>query len=707
MALYAITIFLSAFLLFLIQPLIGKIILPWFGGSAAVWTTCLMFFQVALLLGYLYAHGSIRYLKPKLQGPLHLLLLAASAVFLPLIPKEAWKPTGLEEPTWKIVGLLGVTIGLPYFLLSTTGPLLQAWYARGGRRSSGDGTLSTGEDRFPYRLYALSNAGSMLALLAYPFVVEPIFNTRQQALGWSVGYGAFALLCGVVAVLSLKGAKVEAPATGGIASSKRAPATTLPAEAPPRPASYLLWVVLAATSTTLLLAITNRLTQNVAPIPFLWIAPLALYLLSFIIVFGPKEWRWHPAFLVLPPVALFLLVFSLAYGFRNLSPGILVPVYSFSLFICCMICHGELARQKPAPRYLTGFYLTISLGGALGGLLVGWFAPRYFNDYWELPLAAVVCILLTLFLLYRDPKGWRTPRWILSCGAVLGLFILLGYIQRQQPTGLRLSERNFYGVLQVVDWKYRNQYNVRRSLYNGTIKHGEQFLNSVRSLEPTTYYGPESGVGVGLRSLAVGPPVRVGVVGLGTGTLASYARRGDAYRFYEINPADIALARNAFTYLDDAKKRGATWEIVVGDARLSMEAEPPQGYDLLAVDAFSSDSIPVHLLTHEAFALFFKELKPDGILAVHISNRYLDLVPVVDSAARAFGKSVRILVNNNRLLDGVVVSQWMLVTSNQKFIRSLAGRPMVYKPIQKPGFRPWTDDYSNLFEIVRWTGQSQ
>ncbi len=687
MLLYAVTIFLSAFLLFQIEPIIAKSIVPWFGGSAAVWTTCLLFFQLVLLGGYLYAHGTIRYLKPKAQARLHIGLLALSLLALHVLPRAGWKPTGTEEPMGAILLLLLATVGLPYLLLSTTGPLLQAWYA--ARPPAGKAAA------FPYRLYALSNFGSLLALLSYPVAVEPVLTLRQQAGVWSVGYVLFAVLCGVAAWRSQGGVW---PAIEADEETGAAPGWGL----------SLVWVSLAAVASTLLLAVTNYLTQNVAAIPFLWVLPLSLYLLTFIVCFGGRGWRWTPAFLPLPALAIGAMSFALSPDLQEVSTGIavLAPLFCGGLFVCCLLCHGELARLKPHTRFLTQFYLMVSVGGAGGGLFVGLLAPSLFRGAYELPIALAACAVVALLALYREPGQTRVrqvtqPSFLVMAGLTVGLMAFLTHTVRQATDGNRVVARNFYGVLRVVDPDDPAAEGATRSLANGMINHGEQFLDRSRAMTPTTYYGPQSGIGLAIKEAQGRGPEHVGVIGLGTGTLAAYGRPGDAYEFYDINPLVVQLARTQFTFLSRSK---AAVSVVPGDARLSLERQPPQGFDVLAVDAFSGDAIPVHLLTKEAFALYFRHLKPGGVLAVHVSNRYLALSPVVALDARALGLDARVVSSSADESNDTADAEWLLVSARPDFFRSplLKGATM---PETRPGLRAWTDDYSNLYSILKKAGE--
>ncbi len=700
---YAATIFTSAFLLFQVQPIIARIILPWFGGSAAVWTVCLLFFQVGLLLGYMYAHWSVRYLRPKLQAWLHLSLLALSLLTLPILPGSGWKPQSSEDPTLRILLLLLATVGLPYFLLSTTGPLLQAWYARGQKYRLVAPTEElnaqqndAGPRAFPYRLYALSNLGSMLALLSYPVLVEPYLSIRQQSWGWSTGYVLFALLCGAVAWRE-KDTQSDSAARDVVdVVHQRTPET----EQPPGWRLHLYWLALAACASTLLLAVTNHLSQNVAAIPFLWVLTLSLYILSFILCFGGETWQWNPAFLPLPALAVGGMAYALSRNFQNLSLGIVVPIFAGGLFICCVLCHGELARTKPHPQHLTSFYLMMSIGGALGGLFVGVLAPNVFRDYLELPIAIAGCALLTWFTLYHavSPR-WKIPASLVLSALTTALIALLADGVRQTGRDYRLTERNFYGVLRISEQREASGENDIRFLTHGTILHGSQFLKPQRRRLPTTYYGPQTGAGLAVREGGQRlKRQRVGVIGLGTGTLAAYGRTGDVYRFYDINPLAVYLANTQFSFVKDSRAR---IEIVPGDARLALEREPGQNYDVLVVDAFSGDAIPVHLLTKEAFALYFRQMKKSGVLAVHVSNRYLELESVVAGVARSLGRQAMIVKSDGDEANGVTTAEWVLVTERPGFFKGTL-LAAVSKPIKVPAnLRIWTDDYSNLYQTLK------
>jgi SAM-dependent methyltransferase len=682
MILYALTIVVSAFLLFQVQPVIAKIILPWFGGSAAVWTTCILFFQMVLLLGYLYSHAVIRYLKPRMQMMVHGLLLVLSLVALPVYPNASWKPAPSDEPTMRILGLLAATVGLPYFLLSTTGPLLQAWYAR---RFQGS---------MPYRLYALSNAGSMFALISYPVLFEPAFTTHQQAWMWSAGYCAFVLVCGLTAYVSNQG-KVEPVAVVASAAQAR-----LMAEAPTAQL-YAIWILLPAVASVMLLAITNHLSQNVAAIPFLWVLPLSIYLLTFILCFEGDGWYRRNPYLQLLAVALGSMAYAVSVDMTSNVPiKVMIPLFAMGLFTCCMVCHGELARLKPHPKYLTHFFLMISVGGALGGLLVGLAAPHLFNALYEMPLSLVACAALVTYVLRQDAKLKWVRRWY--CVATTGVLTLalagyVGWQIREMVHGSRVLVRNFYGGLKVRDNGLPGALDATRTLTHGTINHGEEYLNIARRDLPTTYYGPNTGIGIAIREKQKTGAIRIGVIGLGTGTTAAYGRLGDYIRYYEINPLVLELARKEFFFLSDCK---AKLDVAMGDARLSLEREDPQNFDVLAVDAFSSDSIPVHLLTKQAMDLYFRHLKPDGILAVHISNRYLNLQPVLEGEVQATQKIARVVDTEDDDTQDVFGATWVLIASPTA---GFSGEELNNSaPLDsKRTVRLWTDDYSNLFKILK------
>lgn len=690
---YALSIFLGAFLLFQVQPLIARAILPWFGGTAAVWTTCMLFFQVLLLAGYAYAHGLIR-LRPRAQVLVHSALLLISLGVLglqaraggPLLPPPSLQPDSPQAPVFHIIALLGLTIGLPYFVLSATSPLLQAWFAR---RSPGVS---------PYRLYTLSNAGSLLALLTYPVLVEPHLALPGQAGAWSAAYAFSA-----VVLLGLTWSRQRHPETAG-----QAAAENLISAPAPRWSHRLSWLILPAIASVLLLAVTNQLCQELAVIPFLWILPLSLYLLSFIICFDNPRWYdrrvYVPLMLLILPVVAWIMTRPLDTPMRWQ-----IAIYCGALFICCMVCHGETVARKPHPRWLTGFYLAISTGGALGGLFVGVVAPIIFTRFIELHLALAACWILAGVALWVWPDVTAQTRRALVAGLVIiTVFLPAAHsvANRDQPSSpVLLASRNFYGIFRVEEHNRNNPRDRMHVLIHGATIHGLQYISSQMRHRPVSYYAPTSGLGLALSHhprRATGT-LRVGVLGLGTGNIAIYGQPGDLFRFYEINPEIEQVGRDPryFTYLRDSQ---AEVRIELGDARLSLERElrqqGPQQFDVLVMDAFSSDSVPAHLLTKEAFVTYLAHLRqPDGVIAVNISNRFLDLRPVIEAAAGHFGLKTMLIVN--RPDRGVYAAHWMLMTNSQKLLSNPVLTEAAREEAPARRVRLWTDDYTPLAGVLR------
>jgi len=666
---YSATIFLSAFLLFQIQPVIAKQILPWFGGAASVWIVCLVFFQIALLAGYVYADLLVRLRRPALQGGIHVTLLVVSLAWLPAVADPAWKPVDGAHPGIRIVGLLVATIGLPYLVLATTAPLVQAWYARRYRHS------------LPYRLYAVANLAAIVALAAYPLAVEPALATATQARLWSIAYGAFVLLC---AVTALDGRRSElSPNTPGGEASPAGPSVT----------DRLRYIVLAGVPSALLLAITNYLTDSVAAAPFLWVLPLCLYLLSFILCFGFETACQRGVYLRLLAIGLVAMAYFLWEPRLAESFHLAVSVFSGGLFLACMFCHGELARRKPDARFLTDFYLMLALGGSLGGLLVSVAAPQIFRGYFELGGLMLILALMTLGVVRH--ASWRTR--LLWATVSLFLAVTLVTHVRSFVAGSLAMGRNFYGSLRVTDFPSALVGETVRTMVHGTTDHGRQFLAPALREMPTSYYGHSSGIGLLLDNRR-GTPARVAVIGLGTGTLAAYGRPGEYYRFYEVNPLVAEFAREYFHYLEDSR---AKVDVVLGDGRLSLEREEPQSFDVLVVDAFSGGSIPFHMLTREAFALFFSHLKPGGVLALHITDPSLDFASVVAASAQSSGASGLVISDPGSPELETSQSTWALVARGATPIEQpellRRGRPLVVRT----DLRAWTDDYSNLFAILQ------
>jgi hypothetical protein len=896
---YAVTIFVSAFLLFQVQPLIGRFILPWFGGGPSIWTSCMLFFQILLLGGYLYAHLISVMLKPRTQVITHLSLLAVSLVFLPIAPRDSWKPVADDSPLLQILLLLLATVGGPYFLLSSTGPLMQKWFSQ------------TSPNQSPWRLYALSNIGSLLALLSYPFAFEPWLALRQQVWSWSIVYAAYvglAVWCGVRYVRHESDAATRFQAKDVLNGALASPGSMANEARVARPGVgiMLLWLGLAACSSAMLLATTNQLCIDVATVPFLWVLPLSLYLISFIICFDSPQWYDRRAYglllLACCPVACWILNEGADV---NISKQ--VVIYATILFTCCMTCHGELVSCKPHAKYLTLFYVLISAGGALGGVFVAIVAPYTFHGYWEYHISLVACCAVTL-IAWCSLRVWQRPpsaafwiwamivaanvtlvayffyqpledvidakdetilfgvygviqfiglivtgaverRWmgliatwavvssllcawmigygtwqlpgvisstyrtvIISCAiaspivataflwcghwierplprtlvsrfylpgslylivtAVYGTLWYFEKIERWQAEsffmtagaallmewsargfrgpdrpsigfwfwvpGITLilllsnslamivrsdnaadedkqtvhTSRNFYGVLRVQEEGFYDEEDqafvtLKYALTHGQIKHGFQFVDEYRKTQPTTYYGRESGIGVAIqmsRERQPGKdkhPLRVGVVGLGTGTIAAYGEKGDTFRFYDINADVVALSDEYFTYLHDSAART---EVVIGDARIMMEreiaAEQRQQFDVMAIDAFSSDAIPVHLLTSECGEIYRQHLRPGGILAVHISNRFLDLNPVSRGLAEHLGWKAYRIENSGDDDAGVFSSTWILLTSDEELGRVAAFQDALTPWKDSESVLHWTDDYSGLWQVL-------
>lgn len=683
MLLYAVTIFLSAFLLFQVQPLIAKIILPWFGGSAAVWSAAMMFFQLSLLAGYGYAHF-LGKAKAKTQMFVHGGLLLISCFLLPILPSPTWKPDAVGDPTLRILMLLAATIGLPYFILSSTTPLLQVWYVR-----------RTG-NQVPYRLFALSNFGSMLALLSFPFLVEPNLASPMQAYTWSGLYVAFALLCGYAAWASQEAVApvVAAPvATEAVTAEKPAPSF----------GEMSLWVALAACASALLVSVTNHLSANVAPIPLLWVVPLALYLLSFILSFESDKIYQRWLFVPWVAPALGWMAYSIYAAEGNYHIKYSIPIFAIGLFLCCMLCHGELALRKPAARYLTSFYLMISVGGALGGIFVALIAPNVFKTFLELPIALTLCGVLAVVSLWDVEMGLpfvskESGTWLVRFSLAIGVGLLGGYLARmeaQDQKGYHLMVRNFYGALRVRDDDTGTEY-ATRNLLHGTINHGSERLAEADKYKVGSYYGPNSGIGRTMAEKQAQGPIRYGVVGLGAGVMSGYSRKGDYVRIYEINPIVPVIAKSEFSYFPHSE---ADKDILMGDARLVMEKQESPQYDVLVIDAFSSDAIPVHLLTKESFELYGKLLKPNGVLAVHISNRYLDLAPVCQKGADALKRHAMVVYDEGDQYSNSTT--WVLIAADENFFQGAAFMGAnIYPPMVPKDFRAWTDDYSNIVSIL-------
>jgi spermidine synthase len=693
--LYAAAIFLSSSLLFLVEPMAGKRLLPLLGGSSAVWITCLVFFQTTLLLGYLIAHAIATHLSRRLQLVTYgfLLVLSLAQVFANLNPHPH---ASTVRPTFSVLWVLAMLIGLPFLALSATNPLLQSWYAHGavsGNKAS---------PAPPYRLFALSNFGSLLALLAYPVLIEPNFSLRTQTLAWSLGFLLFVVVCGVIIISRRKASELQeqkinsASAVSGAGATASATgaavAPSLISETVPSSGEKTLWLLMAACGSLLLSAVTSHLSQNIAAIPLLWILPLTIYLLTFVLAFNGKlYWRWLMVRLL--AVALGAVGYFIAKPNEDLPIFISIPLFCLTLFIGAFFCHGELYVRRPSARYLTQYYLLIAAGGALGSMFVGVLAPMVFSGSYEMAWSLVYTAALAAALMWRQHWAWR----FFWPAAAIGLLAVVVLQERADREDAIVQVRSFYGTLRVTDEETEDAGRYR-TLIHGTIQHGTQFMSSdeLRRL-PTTYYSRDSGVGLALDNCCKGRTRRVADIGLGTGTLATYGEPGDVFRFYEIDPRVEVIAKNVFTYLRESR---AKIEIVHGDARLSMEAEPPENYDVIAVDAFSGDAIPVHLLTAEAIKLYQRHLAPGGIIAFHVSNTYLSLAPVVQAQADHAGLHAVLVTTEDNDDTGAFSSDWVLVTANAKFLALPEIADASAKIQLKPGLRLWTDDYSSLLPIL-------
>jgi hypothetical protein len=668
---------LSAFLLFLVQPLIAKQILPWFGGTSSVWTTCMLFFQAALLLGYAYADVTPRALGPRNQPRAHIVLALLCLVVLPIIAPEALKPLGSEEPITRILMLLTVTIGLPYLLLSTTSPLIQSYFAR----------LNPGKN--PYRLFALSNAASLLALIAYPTVIEPFIGTRHQALGWSLLFATYvALLIALAWRVSKSDANLTQAASIDDEVIDNTPLTGI---------AQLRWIALSAAGSMLLLAVSNHITQNVASVPLLWVLPLTLYLLTFILTFDGKGW-YKRQYYVGP---FFVLVIGMCYLLVDKTYQfdlvVQTSVFCVGLFVVCMMCHGELVESKPAPQHLTRFYLLISVGGALGALVVSVVAPLLFPTFLE---TSVALLIATLLFIPVASAAHSFLQW-LAVALAIGVVGTGAYYWKLEHNNSLEVTRNFYGVMKIKEYDAGNENRLVRMVH-GAILHGEQYTDEKWRREPTTYYTPTSGFGRAVNQQRTQAPrsangLRIGMIGLGVGTVAAYCRDIDQCRIYEINAEVERLARKHFTYLADSP---AKTQIIIGDARLSLEREASNQFSVLAVDAFSGDSIPMHLITDEAVRVFMKQLSARGILAYHVSNRFLNLPPVLAEIAekeKLAGIVVEDPAQSNNALHSS--STWVLLAADAKTLEGIEGG----KPLERVSGAPfWTDDFNNLLSVVKW-----
>ncbi len=733
--LFATTIFLNALLLFLIQPMFGKLVLPLLGGAPAVWNTCMLFFQGALLAGYLYAHLGARYLSPWRLAVVHLALLALALVSLPIGLPDATAPSAGDTPTVWLLTVLTVSIGLPFTLLAAGSPLLQHLFAGSGHRAASN----------PYVLYAASNAGSLVAVLAYPLLIEPLLPVQHQSWIWSASYVALAAL---LAVAALRARRLRAAyVTAEVAVP--APDAPLPTSAAARgPVSWgdrLRWLVLAFAPSSLLLGVTTYITTDIAAVPLLWILPLGAYLLTFVIAFSDRPWISHALAVRLMPMAIMLVITFLFWGGVPRGVGmVLAPVAGF--FIMALVCHGELYARRPAAASLTEFYLFVAIGGMLGGIFNVLIAPVVFTTTLEFPIALAVVaflvphvggvraerlwpfvaaflLLLVAVVLEGESISMAANRWpVFAVTCVMGVVlvgvrhhpvmlgvvvtgILVGGEIRGMKDDVITQRRSFFGVHSVRRVPV-NDVAVHLFQHGGTM-HGAQQPDSANRTIPLTYYHPAGPLGEAFTALhLMSPRVTVAAIGLGVGSVAAYARVGDTWTIYEIDPVVEEMARDSalFTYLADAP---IDIPVVIGDGRLSIAREPDAAFDLIIVDAFTSDAVPVHLLTREALELYVRKLAPGGRIAFNVSNRYLDLAAVIDATARELGletlEQLDISPHPPSTLRSIqhTSSHWlMLARSSNDFVGLTTDAGWRPVPTSSTA-RGWTDDYSNLFQALR------
>ncbi|GAA5506623.1 fused MFS/spermidine synthase [Novipirellula caenicola] len=674
---FAATTLLGAFLVFQVQPVISKCVLPWFGGTPAVWTTCMLFFQLLLFAGYLYAHVLKSYLKPSIQGAIHLSLLSAAALSLPIEPSDAWKPSGTESPTLYLLWMLLCHVGLPYFVLSSTGPLIQAWLS-----------YQDSSEKI-YRLYSLSNAGSLLALLSYPFAVEPFLSVSSQSVVWSLMFCGFVLIQSVIAIRLFRVVDRDEPQPS--ASAHESTTTSIPWQ------HRVAWVTLPAFASTLLLVVTNHVCQDVAVIPFLWVLPLSLYLLSFIICFDSPQW-YKPKW-----IALVSIVAIAAIQTKNVLPFSLqllteASCYMVLLLGVCLLCHGEVARVKPAARWLTQYYALLSAGGAIGGLIVAVACPLLFNHFIELPLTLSIASALTVVIFFAC-RGWRLADYDWNAAKQVKFAVMLVmalpivHLSMDGHASAIASNRNFFGVLRV------QQDEEGTHLVHGRTIHGMQRPGEASS-QPTSYYYYDSGVGRVISALQErSPSIKTGVIGLGCGVLASYGRTEDEFDMVEINPAIQQIASEHFTFLSDCP---STIRHHLGDGRLVMERMHDSRFDLIVLDAFSSDAIPAHLLTSEAFELYRMRMSPGGVLAVHVSNNHLDLSPLVHRLAKNASLESRVVYGIGDASISVHQSCWVILADADNAVwdhpAMATARPA--SPEQLRDAPLWTDQHHNLLSVL-------
>jgi len=668
--LFGSAVFLGAFLLFLVEPIAAKQLLPVLGGSAAVWITCLVFFQTALLCAYLYAHRMS--ILPRWSLYFLLLLLGFASAVGWCAGSGGWD-WGASHPIFTVFAVLSSTIGLPFLMLGMTSPLMQVWWSR------------LNGSAIPYRLFALSNLASLLALGLYPTVIEPRLTLEAQRILWCCGFVVFAFITTVLA------RKARAIAKTSI------PENRIADEGAPTPsAQKLLWVLLPMGAAMQLSAVTSYLTANVAAIPLLWILPLGVYLITIILAFE------FPRLLPRSLVGRFLILMLAGLGYALSKQDVEWPLrisigfFLVESFASGLFCHSEAYRLRPQrPSESTLFYLCFAAGGALGAFVIGILFPLLFRYNLDLVITCCFTSLLALMVMWQD--GWSSRLlWGVATILMAAQIFWINIVNERSTT---VAERNFYGALRVKQ-NFGFPGATMRILTNGNVQHGTQiFGTDAQRKTPTSYYAEDSGVGIAIRNCCEGRARNIGVIGLGAGTIAAYGRAGDVIEFYEINPSVAPIAQNVFTYIRDS---GARVSIVEGDARRSLAEQAPQGFNVLVVDAFSGDAIPLHLLTTQALALYRRHLAHGGIIAFHISNRHVDLEAPIALLAKACGMramTVTSAANDDR---GEFTATWMLLSDDADFFEkpevARAGR----QPSDIKGLRPWTDDFSSLLPVLHW-----
>ena len=633
-----------------------------------MWSTCLVFYQTALLAGYGYANSLVRRGSIRRLIPLHIGIVLVSLAFLPIGPGPGWSHLDVSHPAGQIMLMLLLAIGLPFMVLSSTSPLLQAWAARAG-------------DRVPYRLFALSNLASLCALVAYPFLIEPTLSVRAQVAVWSALYVLYAASVFGTALLMRR-------SEAAFSEPRRSPEYRYVLLG-----QWLSWFALSACGSMLLLAVTNHITANVAAVPLLWILPLTVYLFTFIFAFARRKPLGRALWLRLLAFALGVLAY-LIYEVNAIIPvQVGIPVFLAGLYICCYYCHGELNALRPDADSLTTFYLAIAAGGAAGAIAVGIVAPAAFDGIYELPVVLALTALLATVLIWRSASWPLRALWVAVIACMIATIVSNVKAYHQNTLALR---RSFYGSLRVTQTPHAGPEQIR-TLFNGTIEHGAQYVLLPMRLRPGTYYGPDSGIGILLREYPKAPK-RVAIVGLGTGTVAAFGKTGDSFRFFEINGQVIDIAKSLFTYLRESL---AHVDVVEGDGRLALARDPGPRFDVIVLDAFSGDAIPVHLLTLEAMDIYRRHLEPEGVLVIHVSNDFLDLAPVVKQLADAADFQAVLVHSHGDESEGLLPSDWMLVTRNAAILDNASVRTHAVPVDKRPGLEAWTDDYNNLLEILK------